>query len=227
MTMMMIKKRALVCLALILPLAMAGQNTDNGIWYEAKAEKDIFKGLRFDLEGSIRTDQNGSHIEKFYLEPGLRYKFNDYFAAGIYYRFIEQEEDDGRYYPRHRWFIQMKGSAPEIARFTLSLRYRVQQQFKTYIEDPEDEIPEWYQRIRLELEYNIKGLPLKPYINTEMFSGLSFRNDYLADKWRSMIGIEYTLHKKHTFGIEYIYNDSRVTKPAYMNLLGITYAIKL
>jgi len=52
-------------------------------------------------------------------------------------------------------------------------------------------------------------------------------NDYAVDKWRSMIGVEYTLNKRHTFGLEYIYNDSRVTKPAYMNVIGVTYGIRL
>jgi len=221
-------KRALILLlALLLAAAAAGQDTDYGIWYEAKAEKDIWKGLRFDLEASLRTNENARNIEKFYIEPGLRYKFNDYFTAGVYYRFIDQKEKDDKYHPRHRWFVQMKGTAPSVARFTLSVRYRVQQQFKTYIEDPEDEEPQWYQRVRIELDYDIKGIPIKPYINAEMYTQLFTPNEYIADKWRSMVGIEYTLNKKHTFGLEYIYNESRVTKPPYENLLGITYSVKL
>jgi opacity protein-like surface antigen len=203
------------------------QKTDYGIWYEAKAEKNLWKGLRIDLEASIRTNEKAGNIEKFYIEPGVRYKFNDYFNAGIYYRFIEQQEKDDLYHPRHRWFVQMKGSAPSLARFTLSVRYRIQQQFKTFIDDPEDEEPQWFQRVRLELDYDVRGIPLKPYINAEMHMLLSGPNDYTADKWRSMIGVEYTLNKRHTFGLEYIYNDSRVTKPPYENLLGITYSVKL
>jgi len=109
----------------------------------------------------------------------------------------------------------------------LSVRYRIQQQFKTYIEDPEDEEAQWYQRVRFELEYDVKGIPIKPYINAEMHNQLFSPNEYIADKWRSMVGIEYTLHKRHTFGLEYIYNDSRVTKPPFENLLGITYSVKL
>lgn len=221
------KKPAIILLALLLSVTAAGQKTDYGIWYEAKAEKEIWKGLRFDLEASLRTNENAANIDKFYVEPGLRYKFNDYFTAGVYYRFIDQKEKDDKYHPRHRLFVQMKGTAPSVARFTLSVRYRIQQQFKTYIEDPEDEEPQWYQRVRFELDYDIKGFPLKPYINAEMHTQLFSPNEFLADKWRSMVGIEYTLNKKHTFGLEYIYNDSRVTKPPFENLLGITYSVRL
>ncbi len=225
--MMMTRRAVYIILGLLMSAALYGQKTDLGIWYEVKAEKKIIDNLRFDLEASIRTDQNASHIDKFYLEPGMRYKFNDYLAAGLYYRLTEQKEKDGNYHPRHRWFIQVKGTAPSVYRFTFATRYRIQQQFKTYIKDPDDEVPGWYQRFRLELDYNIKGIPLKPYINVEMHSQLFNHNEYTIDKWRSKVGAEYTLNKRHTIGLEYIYNESRVTKPAYMNILGVTYSIKL
>jgi hypothetical protein len=227
MTMTMIRKTTIIFISLLFSVAAAGQKTDYGIWYEAKAEKKIWNDLRADVEASIRTNENARNIEKFYIEPGLRYKFNDYFNAGIYYRFIEQKEKDDQFHARHRWFFQMKGTAPSVARFTFSARYRIQQQFKTYIEDPEDKEPQWYQRVRLELDYDVRGIPLKPYINAEMHLQLSNPNEIVADKWRSMVGIEYTLNKRHTFGLEYIYNDSRVTKPPFENLLGVTYSVKL
>ncbi len=223
----MIRKTTIIFISLLFSVAAAGQKTDYGIWYEAKAEKKIWNDLRADVEASIRTNENARNIEKFYIEPGLRYKFNDYFNAGIYYRFIEQKEKDDQFHARHRWFFQMKGTAPSVARFTFSARYRIQQQFKTYIEDPEDKEPQWYQRVRLELDYDVRGIPLKPYINAEMHLQLSNPNEIVADKWRSMVGIEYTLNKRHTFGLEYIYNDSRVTKPPFENLLGVTYSVKL
>jgi len=223
----MIRKSLAVIAAVLLSSVLAGQDTDYGIWYEVKADKDIWKGLRFDLEASVRTDQNAARIETIYLEPGLRYKFNDFLSAGIYYRLIEQLEKDDQFYIRHRWFAQVKGTAPSFYRFTLAVRYRIQEQFKTYIEDPEDELPVWYHRVRFELGYDIMGIPLMPYFNTELHGLLSEANEYTVDKWRSMIGIEYTLNKRHTFGIEYIYNESRVTKPAYMNLVGLTYSVSL
>jgi len=223
---MTIKRKLLLLAVLLLPLNIQAQNPDFGIWYEVKADRKIIKDLRFDLETSIRTDRDASNIESFYAEPGLRYKFTDWFNAGIYYRFTEQKEDDGRFYPRHRWFVQLKGELP-AGRFTIGARYRIQQQFRTYIEDPEDEVPEWYHRLRLELDYDIKGIPLKPYINTEARSLLFSPNNITIEKWRYIAGLEYTLHKKHTFGVEYIYNTSKVSKPTRMNIIGLTYSIKL
>lgn len=213
-------------------LTISAQKTDFGLWYEVNATFDITKGLRFDVEANLRTDQNASSIEKFYIEPGLRYKFNDYFAAGVYYRFIEQREtidkSEGIYefHPRHRWFVQLKGSLP-VYRFTLSARYRFQEQFKTYIEDPEDEIPIWAHRLRFEIDYDIKGLPLQPYASIEMHSKLFVSNDILIEDWRYIVGADYTFSKKHTVGLEYIYNTSKESKPAYLNAIGLKYQIKL
>jgi len=208
------------------------QKTDFGLWYEASAEYDIVKGLRFDFEASIRTDRNASKIDKFYFEPGLRYKFNDYFAAGIYYRLTEQRETIDKsagiyeFHPRHRWFAQLKGSLP-VNRFNFSVRYRFQEQFKTYIEDPGDEIPVWAQRLRLEVEYDIKGFPLAPYANVEMQSELFSSNGFMIGNWRYVAGAAYTFNKKHTVGLEYIYNVSKDSKPAYLNAIGMTYTVNL
>jgi opacity protein-like surface antigen len=232
MTMMTIKRLLILALALHLPALLIAQKADFGIWYEANVEYKIVKKLRFDFETNIRTDQNASKVEKFYFEPGFRYKFNDYFAAGIYYRFIEQREtidkSEGIYefHARHRWFLQLKGSLP-VNRFTFSARYRFQEQFKTYIEDPEDEVPMWAHRLRLELNYDIKGLPLEPYANVEMQSELFVSNDTMIEKWRYIAGADYTFNKKHTVGLEYIYNVSKDSKPAYMNSIGLKYNIKL
>ena len=233
MRMTMMNRLLLISVFLLLTsLTLKAQKTDFGLWYEANAEYGIVKGLRFDFEANVRTDQNASKVEKFYFEPGLRYKFNDYFAAGIYYRFTEQREtidkSEGIYefHPRHRWFVQLKGSLP-VYRFTLSARYRFQEQFKTYIEDPEDEIPLWAHRLRMELSYDIKGLPLKPYTSVEMASELFASNEIMIEQWRYIVGADYTVNKKHTIGLEYIYNVSKDSKPAYLNAIGLKYKIKL
>lgn len=222
---MMNKRVKLTGILVFLAMAVAAQ-TDMGAWYEINADYKIFKGLRLDFETSIRTDKNASRVETFYFEPGVRYKINDFLAAGIYYRFIEQIENDGKFYPRHRWFLQFRGNIP-AGRFTFSARDRVQQQFKTYIEDPGDEVPSWYNRLRFEVDYDVPSIPLAPFINVELYSQMFASNDILVEKVRYMAGLEYTVGKKHKFGLSYIYNTSKVTKPAYMNIVALKYGISL
>jgi len=226
MTMTRIKNLSLLIAVLLLPAGLAGQKSDFGLWYEVSAERELVKGLRIEAETSLRTDNNASRAESWYFEPGLRYKFNKYFAAGIYYRFIEQVENDDRFHPRHRWFVQMKGDLP-VSRITFSARYRLQQQFKTYFSDPEDEIPVWSHRLRMELDYDVRSLPLTPYINAEIYNQVFAGNDIKFEKMRYMAGVEYTIAKRHTVGIEYVYQDSKVSKPAWVNAVSLNYAVKL
>src|SRR5512133_2795235 len=93
-TMMRIKNLFFLTAVLLIPAVLTGQKSDFGLWYELSADRELVKGLRIEAEASLRTDNNASRAESWYIEPGLRYKFNKYFAAGIYYRFIEQMEND-------------------------------------------------------------------------------------------------------------------------------------
>ena len=211
---------------LIFSLSLASQNTDFGAWYGFNTDFKVEKGLKADFEASIRTDQNASHIETFYFEPGLRYKISRNFSAGLYYRFIEQDENDGKFHPRHRLSFQLKGDLP-LGRFTFSARYRIQEQIRTYIRSSDDELPEWYHRLRIQADYNVPSIPLTPYASVELHSMLFSPNDIQIEKMRYTVGLDYTIKKKHTIGLAYIYNTSRVSNPDYMNIISVTYGISL
>jgi len=223
---MMIRSLFFSLFILFLPLGLMAQKSDFGLWYDIGASHELIKGLRIEAEASLRTENNASQVESWYFEPGIRYKFNKYFTAGVYYRFIEKMEKDNSLHPRHRWFLQVKGDLP-VSRFTLSARYRLQQQFKTYIDDPEDELPAWYHRLRLELDYDVRSLPLKPYINAEIYNQIFIANNIKVEKMRYILGVEYTIAKRHTVGVEYLYQDSKVSKPAWFNAICLNYSIKL
>ena len=221
------RKILIVLLAVILsPLLRAQDNTDFGLWYTFKTDKNLYKGLRADFEACLRTDQGGSHTDSWYLEPGLRYKFNKYFAAGIYYRFIQKAENDGQMHARHRIAGQLKGDLP-IQRFTLSVRYRVQEQTKTYIKDPEDEVPVWFSRTGFEIDYDVPDLPIKPYASVELFSQMGVNNDIAFEDVRYTAGAEYKLFKRHTVGLEYIRHLSKISNPETRNIISVVYSFGL
>src|SRR5512145_2961088 len=138
---MMNRKIILIFSTLLISLNLTAQDK-NGIWYEADASMKIIKKLKADVAGSVRTDENGSHLYSYWVQGGLKYKVNDYFSAGVYYRLIEriEDKDDPGLYSRHRFFVDLKGELP-VSRFTLSARYRFQRQTRMYIENPEDEVP--------------------------------------------------------------------------------------
>lgn len=220
----MSRKMLLITLLILLSSALKAQNADFGIWYDLKADYRFAKGFRADFEACLRTVNDASEVDSWYLEPGIRYKFNKYFSAGVYYRFTKRIEDDGNYYARHRWALQAKGDLP-VGRFTLSLRYRFQEQTKTYIEDPDDEKQIWFNRTRFEVDYDVKGLPLKPYANIEVWNELFADNGIFIDETRYIVGAEYRIFKNNSVGLEYLYHTSKISKPANRNILSINYFI--
>lgn len=207
-------------------IQLTAQTNNYGIWYEAGADYKIFKGLKAEVSGSLRTDENASHIESFYFQGGLNYKIVDCFSVGAFYRLIEKEEDDNVFHPRHRWFIEMKGELP-VNRFTLSARYRFQQQAKTYIKDPEDDQPGYYNRLKLKLDFDVPEIPLEPFISAEVFSQTFASNGIMIEKTRLGGGLSYKVSKKQEVSVEYIYQKSEESKPEKFNIIALSYFIKL
>lgn len=226
--MAMMNRKAILIFSLVLVSLNLGAQDKNGIWYEADASMKLIKKLKAEVAGSIRTDENGSHLYSYWVQGGLRYKINDYFSAGAYYRLIEriEDKDDTNLYTRHRFFIDLKGELP-VNRFTLSARYRFQRQTRIYIEEPDDEVPGYSNRFKLKLDYNIPSIPLKPFIAAEAFSQTFESNDILVEKTRFSGGMIYNISKKHAVSLEYIYQKSQVSKPAEFNIFALNYSIKL
>jgi hypothetical protein len=224
MMVMKIKKILLFVSIAFFSQGIFAQDDTFGVWYGADASYKIIKGLKAEVAGSLRTDQNGSNVESFYFEGGLNYRFNKYLSAGAHYRLIEKKEDDSLFYFRHRLYADIKGTLP-LGRFTLSARYRFQEQLKMYIKNEDDKKPEFYNRLRFELDYNIPKIPLTPSVYTE-FLGQTFKsNDIMFEKSRVGAGLKYDITKKQSVSAEYIYLTSKVTSPEYFNVLSLNYSV--
>lgn len=196
------KKIIVVIILLFLSISLKSQ--DFGIWYELDGIYSIDKA-DFKLATVLRTNNKA---DLFYFEPGVVFNFNRYFSSGLYYRYIEfYNEDTVKQY--NRWTFELNGHLP-MDKFTLHLRYRLQEQSTGYhLEEV------WFSRFRLQLDYKMKYL--KPYASTEFFTQMS--DDFLPDKWRHIIGLEYKINQYHAPAIEYIrYND--------MNILSLKYSVR-
>ena len=63
----------------------------------------------------------------------------------------------------------------------------------------------FYLRSRLQVSYNVKGIPLEPYASFEVSNNL--RDGFSLKKRRYIVGLDYTLAKRHTFGLSYVYSN--------------------
>lgn len=207
---MNMKKIIIITLLFLVSISLKAQ--DFGIWYETNAISNIQGKVDFKFSSVLRTDNLASNTQMFYMEPGVVFNFNKYFSSGLYYRYIYQYTDTG-YMLFNRWSFELNGKIP-IDKFNIGLRYRLQDQSTGY-----HELDVWFSRLKLQLDYNLK--PFRPYISTEMFTQMS--QDYLPDRWRHIIGLEYKINEHHAPAIEYIWygNSSK-----YINVLSLKYSLK-
>jgi hypothetical protein len=118
-------------------------------------------------------------------------------------------------------------ASSNLSRFGISGRFRFQRQAKTYFEDADDEIPDYYGRLRFKIDYDIKGLPLTPYISYETFARMFEQSDKRFEKFRYAAGLEYTVKKRHTFELGYMYQKDYIPKTKSINVLVLGYTIKI
>ena len=74
-------------------------------------------------------------------------------------------------------------------------------------------------RSRLQVEYNIKGLPLNPYASYEVTNDLG--NQWRYDKSRVCAGLEWKVTKKHILDFGYIYQTESDNDEGNSNIHAI------
>ena len=79
-------------------------------------------------------------------------------------------------------------------------------------------------RSRLQVEYDIKGVPFEPYASVEMHNAL---NGFGIKKMRYTIGVDYKINKKHSVGLYYRYQDfTGSDEGESTHILGVGYKFK-
>ncbi|MGB8491674.1 MAG: DUF2490 domain-containing protein [Bacteroidales bacterium] len=222
----MMNKKLLLFVALIGCLSPGySQKKDFGIWYEVSAGHKLIKKLDLDLSGTVRTFDNASKIDEAYLEAGLMYKFNKYFAAGAHYRISESPEDDNSYHLRHKWFIDARGTLP-AGDITLTGRVRFQERFKTYIGDENDAIPDFHIRFKFIALYDIPSFPVNPYIGAEIFSPVFSDASRTIDKNRFMAGVKFNISKNHSVELGYLFQRDFLPHISDINVIRLGYGLR-
>lgn len=216
----------LYLLALFIVLSpVYAQEKDFGIWYCFDGEFRLAKKLELDISGNIRTFNNASSIEQIYGEIGLNYKPLKFLSLAGSYRLTGRSENDNDYHPRHKFFADIIGEA-DISRFTISGRFRLQRQDKTYYEDADDEVPDYHGRIRAKLTYRTPSFPVNPFVTSEIFVRMFETTEKRLDKFRITAGAEYKFSKHHSAELEYIFERDYLPDFIDTNIIALTYNLK-
>ena len=187
---------------------MFAQNSDWSLWTSFDVEKKLSKNWEVDIGTEYRWKDNISATDQIRGSADISRKMGKYVKLGAGYVLIADKKTKRDVFEyRNRFLLQATGSY-EYARLTASWRTRMQ---LTLMETDQprgdlfdDDSFKWVWRNRFGLKYNIKGVPLKPYANIELFyhlfSDLETGGYYQN---RLSVGLEYKLAKHHTIEVGY------------------------
>lgn len=223
--MMMIKRYISVFIFFLFFSSAYAQDTDFGIWYGVNLKHEIIKNLNLEASGMVRTFQNASSTDQWFLEIGPDYKFNDYLSFAGSYRFTRKLEDDLQLHPEHKIFFDIKGTL-KLSDISFTARFRYQVKYRTYFEYIEDKIPDQTFRIRLKGSYKTPSSPLKPYIYFESFIPLNKEPERFVGKNRIAAGAELKIIKGHSVLAEYIFERDWLPTISDISIISIEYNLK-
>jgi hypothetical protein len=225
MKMTMIRRISILFITILLTVSVFAQDKDFGIWYGVSASHKVTKKLGVDLSADVRTFNKAAKIEEAFLEGGLSYEFNKYLEAAGSYRLSKSIEDNDSYYFRHKFFVDVKGTLP-AGNFSFSARLRFQARTKTYIQDANDEHPDYTGRVKVKAVYKTPVFPINPYVYVESFTPMFSDKTRSIEKIRYSAGLDFKIAKKHSVELEYILQHDYLPHLSDLNIISVNYNIK-
>lgn len=242
-----------VCLmVLAVPVWARAQGTVNdmdndfGGRVSATLDKKLVKGVHLNAEVEARFSDNFTSMRRYQAGLGITWKINDYFKVGTGYMFIQKQNSEGTWKPRHR--VYLDGSVNFRAgdwRFSLKerLQYTHRDVNNTYQSNPNS--------IALKSRFKIayKGFnSVTPYAYVELrnvfndpsvkatwsttslaYADYSFGgyNDAYINRIRGSLGAEWKMTKHHSLDFflltDYYYDKNIDTNSSGTKLKSLTY----
>lgn len=217
----------IVAMVVFFPLLLHSQQNDFQLWFSNKANVSVFRNVKVHFEQELRLQENASQFGRQLNDLGLSYKINKHFKAGVFYRIEADWKNSDNYTWRNGLYGDVSATA-EIRRFTLGYRLRVQS-LKTAIRNGEESMFSGFRhRHKVTIEYNIKGIPLTPFIENEVFFNYTAAQGALLNGNRTWAGCDYKIKKRHTITLKYgIDKEWNVPNPLTSYIINLGYAIDL
>lgn len=222
-----IKYKYLIIIILIngLSCKLYSQKQDFGLWTGIEVENKLSKRFDLAMELGNRWKDNLAQRDESFASVGISWSKKAWsFATN--YRFANEKNKDN-YNLAHRFYLQGKYDF-EFNRFSLSNRSRIQMQYKNINRSENGKLPESLFRNRLSLDYNIKGIPLKPEISYEFFYKINNYATKQIEKSRFILGLGYKINKDNQVGLSFITQKTvNQPNPSKKYILGIDYKLEI
>lgn len=172
------------------------------------------KNFRFGLETQLRLKNNSTRFDSWYFTPEVQYKSNMDFKYAIAYRLSTSEFPLTSFGWSHR--LQLEMESANVIKY-LQKDSRLGQSFRIRgTSEWSEKLPDYYLRFRTKTSYNLPGTKLVPSVSAEIFYHFndqmvytfnSINSVHCVNKYRISTGLDIPLHKKHSFGINLIWQS--------------------
>lgn len=210
------------------------------------ADKKIVRGVHFFVEGEARFSDNLSSFGRYQAGAGLTWKVSDVFKVGAGYTFIQKQNSEGTWKPRHR--VYMDGSLNFKAgdwRFSLKERLQLthrdvgniyqnnpnslalKSRFKISYKGFQSITPYGY--VELRNVFNDPSVKATWSTTSLAYTDYSFGgyNDAYINRVRGSLGAEWKLSKNHALDFflltDYNYDKDIDTDAAGTTLRSLTW----
>jgi hypothetical protein len=218
-------------LFLVLPVFFlqqtTGQQKDFQFWPSFTLNVEVVKNLKIQVEEELRLRENCTQMSRQINEIGVGYKINKYVRTALMYR-IEADWINADTYRWRNGFYADIALKYEPGRFTLGYRLRLHSSKITLNEKQQQWFDGLLHRHKFTVEYNIKGSPLKPFAEGELFAVMAGSQGSSLLAYRAWAGLSYTLNKKHEFALKYgIDQELNIPDPLSSYIIALGYTLNL
>lgn len=174
-----------------------------------------------DDDGVAVLDADGNPVQNGYNGTARYWRNRQRYSLGL----------EGTWKPSKRWQVEWKETLQwshyETTDSVERTRWRYNDDDELYLKSTQMKVygkkDRWVLRSKLTLTYDIKGLPIDPFVSADYGCGLN----YSADKWRLSAGIDYKLNKKHRLTLFYRYTTENSEDETDGHLVGVGYRFAL
>ncbi len=205
---------------------LSSQENDFVAWAGVNFEKKVSDKLKAGFETEIRLNENISQMDQIHSDIGLSYEISNNIKIGGYYRYTREYITDGNYFGNcHRYYVDLSFKYP-VNRFTIAYRARFQSEYAEMYSSENGFVPEYYNRDKFVIRYNIRKNPVSPFASCELFYQLNNPDGNEIDKLRYAAGIEYKINNDSNIDL-YLMMQQQVNKndPVRLFIIGTTYSL--
>lgn len=191
---------------------------DTQVWNDFQAAVALSKEVDFNLFGTLRFGRDVSHLIDRRAGAGFSFKVGQYLTLAPWYLNISTRPAEGRKGNENRLNLAATLRLP-LGKYALVDRNLFERRLRSPINSTR-----YRNRLQIERPFKLGGTQLGWFLSDEVFY------DWSVDDWvrnRFIAGMSRKFNKYFTGDLYYMRQNDGRSRPGDLNVIGLTYRIRL